>query len=364
MIGFASISPYARFGGLLVNAHFPRALLLGFSLLGLPAHGTPLAATPSLANAALQEGANPEPKQAPDPNQLVAKVGRVEITWADLTGEYQRLIPWNFFHGKVPEERKLELRIQARDSLLEKALIFQDAQDRAIEVTEQAIRKRFDETLKKAGKQFEGLSDERYGELLEEVRPNLLRRILIDLNEERFDKSLQPVTEEALLARFEEVKEQLLTPESASFLMIQLDVDPAKRGAMMPLARLRADEIRKRFVGGTPFEELAKEYSDAASAAKGGALGFVTERGFPVPELGPPAFLMKDGETSEPLTSIYGVHLLHRIESRPRRQLEFSEARPQLMTELEHVQRSAERKAWLDALRERYPTQILIDIEK
>lgn len=337
----------------------PTTLLLGLPLLGFQ----PLGASVSLQT---QRGAKPTTEtqaEAPDPNQLVARVGRVDITQADLAGEYQRLMPWNFFHGKVPEAKKLELRIQARDALIEKALIFQDAEDRAIAVSEAAIRERFTETLKKAGEQFANLSDERYEQFLDQFRPKVRRKLLIEKNEQRFDESLKPITEDALKKRFEEVSDQLLSPELASFLMIQLDVDPSQRNALMPVAILKGKEIRAKIIAGASFEGLAKQHSDASSAAKGGALGFVTQRGFPVPELGAAAFQLKEGETSEPLDSIHGIHLLRRVENRPRRPLEFEEARPQLLAELEHVQLSGERRAWLDGVRKRYPPKILVEIE-
>lgn len=336
------------------------ALLLGLSALGVTALAPAAPREPRVPTQ--QPPLQPE-TPAPDPSQVLLHVGRVEITRADLDGEYERLIPWNFFHGKVPEERRQELRLQARDSLIEKALIFQDAQDRPISVTEEDIRGRLTETLSKAGPKYADLSAEQFEMLFERYRPDVLRRILIDRNEARFDRSLKPITEDALKARFAELESELFSPASASFQMIQIDVDPAQRGALLPVAHLRANELRKQLVAGASFDALAKEHSGADSAALGGDLGFVTERTFPVPEVGPPAFLLKDGEISEPLESIYGVHLVRRLETRPRRPLAFEEARPQLLAELEHVQRKSARRSWLDGLRERYEVSLLVDIE-
>lgn len=341
-----------------VRANSSRALLIGLPLLGLlTLQGTSLAGPQELS---------PQPapvKATPDPNQVMATVGPLEITHADVQGEYERLIPWNYFHGKVPQERRLELRIQARDALLEKALVFQDAQDRRLAVDEADIRERLTATLKDAGKQYANIDDEQFELLFQQYRPNVLRRILIERNEARFEESVPPVTEEDLKVRYEELKGELYAPAAARFQMVQFDVDPSQRSALMPLAQLRAAEFRSELMGGKSFTELIKKFAGKTSSGGDGAIDFVTERRFPVPELGAAAFLLKDGETSEVLDSIYGVHIVRRLETRPRRLLGFEEARPQLQRGLKHIARSMARKAWLDGVRAKYPIKILVKIE-
>lgn len=340
-----------------MNAPSSRALFLGWPLLGLLTFGGSALALPQEAPL------KPAPvKVTPRPSDVIAQVGGIAITRADLQGEYERLIPWNYYHGKVPEDRKLELRLQARDALLEKALIHQDAQERQIVVSEADVRERLSATLKEAGAQYADVDEDRFEELYVQFRPNVLRRILIERNEERFEKSVPAVTEADLTEHYEKLKDELYAPASVSFRMVQFDVDPSQRTALMPLARLRAQEFREQLVAGESFEALIEKHGSHTTSVGDGAVDFVTERRFPVSEVGPPAFLLTDGEISAPLDSIYGVHIVQRIATRPRRLLGFEEARPQLLASMEHIKRSVARKTWLDAARAKYPVKILIEI--
>lgn len=340
-----------------MNALSSRALFLGWPLLGLLTLGGSSLAFPQ------ESPLKPAPvKLTPRPTDVIAQVGRIAITRADLQGEYERLIPWNYYHGKVPEERKLELRLQARGTLLEKALVHQDAQERQIVVSDEDIRERLSATLAEAGAEYANVDDERFEELFAEFRPNVLRRILIERNEQRFEKSVPAVTEQDLTEHYAKLKDELYAPASSSFQMVQFDVDPSQRTALMPLARLRAQEFREQLIAGESFEALIAKHKAHTSSSGDGAIDFVTERQFPVSEVGPPAFLLADGEISAPLDSIYGVHIVQRLATRPRRLLSFEEARPQLLVSMEHIKRSVARKTWLDAARAKYPVKILIEI--
>ncbi len=65
------------------------------------------------------------------------------------------------------------------------------------------------------------------------------------------------------------------------------------------------------------FEEAAKEYSIAPSSQLGGNLGWVSRWG-PMPEnYSAVAFRLAPGEISEPVTTIYGVHLIKCLEIKP-----------------------------------------------
>jgi peptidyl-prolyl cis-trans isomerase SurA len=58
-----------------------------------------------------------------------------------------------------------------------------------------------------------------------------------------------------------------------------------------------------------PFEQLARQYSDDGSAAKGGDLGWINP-GDTVPEFERAMNALKDGEVSGPVQSPFGWHLI------------------------------------------------------
>ncbi len=75
-------------------------------------------------------------------------------------------------------------------------------------------------------------------------------------------------------------------------------------------AKVKADKIYAELKAGKSFEAAAKEYSDdPGSKEKGGELGWFT-KGRMVPEFSDAAFAMKVGETSQPVKSPYGYHII------------------------------------------------------
>jgi peptidyl-prolyl cis-trans isomerase SurA len=90
-----------------------------------------------------------------------------------------------------------------------------------------------------------------------------------------------------------------------------------------PEARHRIDSLRERLVNGADFAELARQYSQDGSAAKGGDLGWVNP-GDTVPEFEQAMNALKDGELSAVVQSPFGMHLIQVIE---RRQRDVSEER-------------------------------------
>jgi len=90
----------------------------------------------------------------------------------------------------------------------------------------------------------------------------------------------------------------------------------------------RLTEIKRRIeLGGESFADLARQYSDDASAAKGGDLGWLSP-GDTVPEFERAMDALKPGEISDPVRTPFGFHLINVIE---RRDEDLSEERQRLM---------------------------------
>jgi peptidyl-prolyl cis-trans isomerase SurA len=90
-----------------------------------------------------------------------------------------------------------------------------------------------------------------------------------------------------------------------------------------PEARHRIDSLRERLVNGADFADLARQYSQDGSAAKGGDLGWVNP-GDTVPEFEQAMNALKDGELSPVVMSPFGMQLIQVSE---RRQRDVSEER-------------------------------------
>lgn len=298
---------------------------------------------------------------APAPEQIIARVGAREITREDFTAELNRLIPESFFHGNVSADVRRSLHGEALESLLEKSLIHQQAIALGLTAGEPEIVDEFARTLEKAGPRYASLPDEERAALLESYRDLVVRRILRDKNERRFEESLPQVTEELLRTTYAERKPELLTAEEARFQHIMARVDPSAGGAEAEAIQLRLESILERLEAGEAFEDLAREESDDIYAMEGGDMGFVTRGSFLTPNLDSMAFALEDGQTSGIIASIHGYHLVRRLESHPRRLLSFEEVREQLAEELRPQLAAEARRSWIEQLRERFGVEIIDD---
>ncbi len=80
-------------------------------------------------------------------------------------------------------------------------------------------------------------------------------------------------------------------------------------------AKRKLDNLRERIVNGVDFAELAKLNSDDGSAGNGGDLGWLYP-GDTVPEFERAMMELKIGETSAPVKSPFGMHLIQVLERR------------------------------------------------
>ncbi|MBD3348312.1 MAG: hypothetical protein GF400_03830 [Candidatus Eisenbacteria bacterium] len=107
---------------------------------------------------------------------------------------------------------------------------------------------------------------------------------------------------------YEEHREEVArVPEAYRLAGILISAQPseeAKRAAFEKLSRAR-EELEQ----GVPFEEVAREYSEDASASRGGDLGRI-RRGMMVPEFEEAAFSLEPGETSGIVPSRFGFHII------------------------------------------------------
>ena len=87
-------------------------------------------------------------------------------------------------------------------------------------------------------------------------------------------------------------------------------VRPGQKELSEAEAKAKADDLRKRIVGGEDFGEIArKESDDTVSGAQGGSMD-PFGRGAMVPEIDKAAFALKEGEVSEPVKTQFGYHII------------------------------------------------------
>ena len=115
-------------------------------------------------------------------------------------------------------------------------------------------------------------------------------------------------------------------------------------------AKNRLMQIRERLENGQKFEDLARQYSEDASASKGGDLGWINP-GDTVPEFEKALDALQPNELSQPIQTPFGWHLIQVLE---RRQRDVTEERQKLLARKAIRERKADEayQEWVRQLRD------------
>ncbi|CAD5108979.1 peptidylprolyl isomerase [Zestomonas carbonaria] len=205
------------------------------------------------------------------------------------------------------------LRDDALQQLIDKELLWQEAQRRGVTVDDQRVLAELAAT--KAAFRTPEAFERRLGEAgfdeagyLDYLRRELVAsRMLEELSEPK------AVSEEEVRHALEELRPRLERPEQVHARHILLKVSDEPGAAEV---RERLLELRRQIADGADFAELARRHSEDGSAAQGGDLGFFT-RGTMVAPFEQAAFALRPGETSQPVRTRYGWHLIEVVSHRP-----------------------------------------------
>ena len=236
-----------------------------------------------------------------------------------------------------------QLQNQVVDFLIKKELYAQEAEKLDITVKEKDVDKRLKE-LKKSF--FQGDKKKYKAELKkqnlteEDVKDNIRQQVLTEKLFEKITKDVK-VSDGKAEEYYKEKEADFKTPE-------QRDV-----AHILVKTKKEADAVYKQVKGGDEkvFAKVAKKKStDPSSAQTGGTLTAV--KGQLVPEFEKEAFRLKVGETSKPIKTTFGYHVIQaRGEIKPAKKQTFKEVEEQIKQTLQQEQRSKRMQDWETDLR-------------
>jgi peptidyl-prolyl cis-trans isomerase D len=134
---------------------------------------------------------------------------------------------------------------------------------------------------------------------------------------------------------YQERKESLMADEERHASHILIELPEGADDAAVSAAEQRLKEVEEKLAAGESFETLAQTYSDdPGSASAGGDLGFFP-RGIMVPEFDDVVFNMAPGETSAPIRTQFGYHLIRLQEIQAAEMRSLEDARAELSREIQ-----------------------------
>ena len=99
-------------------------------------------------------------------------------------------------------------------------------------------------------------------------------------------------------------------------------------------AKAKAEDVLKQLRGGADFAALAKKYSeDPGSKEQGGELGML-QHGVTVPEFDKTAFSLSPGQTSEPIKTQFGYHIIQTEEKQTAHTKPFDEVKATIIANM------------------------------
>jgi peptidyl-prolyl cis-trans isomerase C len=246
----------------------------------------------------------------------------------------------------------------ALQMLIDGELMIQQARKEGIELPTEEI----EAEIQAARAQF--ASEEEFANYLrdagmteEDLREEAERRVLMRAYQALVAKGQK--VDDAMAREVYDANPELFTEgEQVRAAQILVRTDQSDPPAKRQEARDRIDEAHGRLEKGEDFAEMAKEYSQATTASKGGDLGYFP-RGVMVPMLEEVAFKTPVGESSPVFETIYGFNILKVLEKREPELKPFEEIKPLLMVELARMMQSQALQARLLELRADASIQIL-----
>jgi peptidyl-prolyl cis-trans isomerase SurA len=249
---------------------------------------------------------------------------------------------------------------QALEALITDKLLEKEVQDKKIEVKSEDIdkyveqvkeRNRIDSYRFEAALAQQGLSLKAYRE---RIRSELQKSQLVN-REIRGRVSVSP---DEIERYYQANREGFRTGERVTVRAILFRVEPLDSQAEIDRIRRKAEEVRQLALDGRRFEELAKQFSEAPGAEKGGLLGTFV-RGELDPHLEQVVFVMSPGSLSEVVRTDRALQILRVDKFEPPGYRTLDEARDQIREALYQKAVEARFQDWLSRdLRERHSVEV------
>lgn len=280
----------------------------------------------AVSGGAMTGGAMTSGAAAEDPDAVVLELGGERVSAGDFEGRFNIALRNLAAQQGIPLDPVTlaqfgTLKPAFLEQFATERALLQEAEARGLAPADEAVEAELEQARAAAGENYEallaqgGFEDE--AALRELIYESLALQGLVDALEAEVE-----VGDEAVSAYYEANQAQFERSEEVCARHILVE-DEATAEAL--LTRLEAGE---------DFGELARDNStDPGSAPEGGDLGCLP-RGVTVPEFEEAAFATEVGETTGPVRSDFGYHLIRVYERNPAETAPLEEVRSQIEGQL------------------------------
>jgi peptidyl-prolyl cis-trans isomerase SurA len=253
------------------------------------------------------------PTQALMIDRIVARVNDDVITLSELQEEglplFERLRA--NYTGKELEYQVQHAEREFLDQLILRRLQLQYASQIGINAAENEINAALKDVLNRNNMTQEALTALliREGLTLQDYKDRLREQIILARLMNQTVRSRVSVDASEVEAYYKAHQDDFSQPAQARVRHIFFRIDPEAAPPQVDAVRERASQVLQEARNGGDFGDLARRYSEDATAANGGDLG-VIKRGQALPEFEEVIFALREGDVSEVVRTPNGLHIV------------------------------------------------------
>jgi len=174
-----------------------------------------------------------------------------------------------------------------------------------------------------------------------------------------FEKNITlntPISDKEIRAFYDKRPDLFRQPERvrASHILIQVPTDADEAKKETALASI--ESLKQRIDNGESFANLAMEYSDCPSKAKGGDLGFFSREQMVQP-FSEAAFALQPGQVSDVVTTQYGYHLIRIVERQEAQMMAFNDVKEEISNILRREQKMKQIGDYIEKIKKKADIQ-------
>src|SRR6266496_4178685 len=222
-------------------------------------------------------------------------------------------------HAPQASSDSAQIKREVLEDLIKEKLLEERAKEMSVSASDEEI----ETAVERVKRQYNLATDQEFDAALassnmtrEDLRRQMRQTIILQKVIGRDVTSKLEISEDMLRLEYERQKEKLYrVPESARVSEIVIRF-AANDGTAREKAVARLEEARAKLAAGTPFAELAKEYSEGNARDRGGDLGSVS-KGELLPALDAAVFGGPPQEYPPPALQPRSIHLFRVTDRKP-----------------------------------------------
>jgi peptidyl-prolyl cis-trans isomerase SurA len=274
-------------------------------------------------------------------DRIVAVVNTEVITQTELEEEVNELKSQvrKRFNGTELQQRLRQIDYMGINRMIERKLQIQIAKRRGIKVSDDEVKDAI-ARLRRLGES----PNENDPKEMSSIKDQLTAMRIIN---QQVRSSLM-VSEEEMRRFYEQHRERFLLPSEVRISQIFIALGP---GTEMLQVREKAQRIYALLKQGERFEELASQYSEGPEGRRGGNLGFMRVADI-LPQLQKAIQALTPGQTSEPIASPVGMHIIRLDEQKAAQYRPFEEVREDIRNAVFQIKSEDAYQAWIKDLKD------------